>query len=98
MENLPSLFEPRRDHGCGEYYRQDGTQVELTGICHHHPLHIHKVFLVTAGWMDDRLSSTELLLITKTSTSSSWVQAKRFPRRVFGLRGVTLDGSLYMTG
>ena len=27
MGDLPYLHVARRDHGCGEYYRQDGTQV-----------------------------------------------------------------------
>ena len=50
---------------------------------------------MTAGWGDGgALSSTEVL----TSPSSSWTMASNLPRRVEGVKGVTLGGVLYMTG
>jgi hypothetical protein len=55
------------------------------------------VFLV-AGGVDDsynRLSdSTEML----KSTSSAWVTVNNLPRKMYGIRGVTLGNILYMTG
>ena len=56
---------------------------------------ILQVFLVTGGYNNgDSLSSTEWL----SSTSSSWTMATNLPRRMYGVRGVTLGGELYMTG
>ena len=42
----------------------------------------------------DSLSSTELL----PSTTSAWVVAKPLPRTLYGMKGVTLGGVLYLTG
>jgi len=84
VEDLASLNEGRYDHGCGAYTGDTGEQV----------------FLVTGGsnYGDyngvGSLSSTELL----SSTSSSWTMATNLPRRMIGVRGVTLGGELYMTG
>ena len=30
LEDLPSLTEGRRNHGCGGYFREDGIMVSLT--------------------------------------------------------------------
>ena len=54
------------------------------------------MFLV-AGGNDDRsnsLSSAEKL----TRTSSAWVMVNNLPRKMYGMKGVTLAGVLYMTG
>jgi len=55
-----------------------------------------QVFLVAGGKDDsfNRLNSAEKL----TSTSSAWVMVNNLPRKMTGLRGVTLGGVLYMTG
>ena len=53
--------------------------------------------VLVAGGYDDRwnsLSSTEML----TRTSSAWVMVNNLPRKISGVRGVTLGGVLYMTG
>jgi len=50
-----------------------------------------QVFLVAGGW---DISSTEIL----TRTSSAWVMVNSLPRKIFAVRGVTLDNILYMTG
>ena len=54
------------------------------------------MFLVAGGYDDDdgRLSSTEML----TRTSSAWVMVNSLPRKISGVRGVTLGNILYMTG
>jgi len=79
-EDLPSLVVGRYYHGCGSYFRGDGTQV----------------LLVAGGWDEhpDRLSSTEVL----TLDSPGWTLTTPMPRNLWGLRGVTVDGKLYMTG
>ena len=33
-----------------------------------------------------------------TRTSSAWVMVNNLPRKMYGVRGVTLGGVLYMTG
>ena len=65
----------------------------------------NQVFLVTGGWMTDRISSTELLTTQESNiiegrrqTSRSWTQVAPLPRKLFGLRGINMDGVLYMTG
>ena len=40
------------------------------------------------------MSSVEKL----TRTSSAWVMVNNLPRKMHGVRGVTLGGVLYMTG
>ena len=46
------------------------------------------------GSTNNYLSSTEVL----TMDSHAWSMATPLPRAVSGVRGVTLDGRLYMTG
>ena len=54
------------------------------------------MFLVAGGKDDhsNRLNSAEML----TRTSSAWVMVNNLPRKMDGVRGVTLGGVLYMTG
>ena len=54
------------------------------------------IFLVTGGWdgAGVYLSSTEVL----SSPSSTWTMVSNLPRSMYGVRGVTLGGVLYMTG
>ena len=64
------------------------------------------MFLVAGGWdgstyrnagefnLPDFFTSTEML----TRTSSAWVIVNNLPRKMTGVRGVTLGGVLYMTG
>ena len=49
---------------------------------------------MAGGYDGYKLSSTEVL----ASTSSAWVFANSLPRRMSGLRGVTIANSLFMTG
>jgi len=87
IEDLPSLNQGRRYHGCGAYTDDSGEQV----------------FLVAGGGRYEKggfsselitLSSTEVL----TRTSSAWVMVNNLPRKMRGVRGVTLGNTLYMTG
>jgi len=50
-----------------------------------------QVYLVAGGYL---ISSTEIL----TRFSSAWVVVRSLPRKIFGLKGVTLGGKLYLLG
>ena len=54
------------------------------------------MFLVAGGEDGNynRLNSAEKL----TRTSSAWVMVNNLPRKMTGVKGVTLGGVLYMTG
>jgi len=83
IEDLPSLNQGRYHHGCGAYTDDSGEQV----------------FLVAGGGRREqgwyiRLTSTEVL----TRTSSAWESVNNLPRKIAGVRGVTLGNTLYMTG
>jgi len=83
VEELPSLIEERVSHGCGAYLRQtDGIQV----------------LLVTGGHNNDypsvTHSSTEVLI----GDAPRWEFTSPLPRKIWDLKGVTLGGTLYMTG
>jgi len=55
-----------------------------------------QVLLVTGGYNkgNSDISSTELL----PSPSSAWVMASSLPRALYGMKGVTVAGVLYITG
>ena len=55
-----------------------------------------QVYIVTGGWNDGSLSSTEILL----AGSSEWVEAGALPSAMAALRGVTLtiDNQFYVLG
>ena len=54
-----------------------------------------QVLLVAGGSNDDAyLSSTEVL----TVDSPAWTMVTPLPRAVYGVRGVTLDNTVFMTG
>ena len=53
-----------------------------------------QVLLVAGGNNDAYLSSTEVL----TVDSPAWTMATPLPRAVYGVRGVTLDNTVFMTG
>jgi len=80
VEDLPPLVVGRQSHGCGSFFRGDGTQV----------------FLVAGGNDDNYIpfSSTEML----TMDSPGWTLTTPLPRAVRGVIGVTMGGTLYMTG
>ena len=96
LEDLPALNEYRRNHGCGAYSSEDGTQVRLLSDICNFDIHHIQTLLVTGGLngFGEPLATTEIL----TSSSSVWSLATPLPRTLHGLRGVTLDGALYITG
>ena len=96
IEDLPSLNQGRYNHGCGAYTDDSGEQV--IAITLHYTVYYqqyYQVLMVAGGWGGSNyLSSTEML----TRTSSTWVMVNNLPRRISGVRGVTLGNILYMTG
>jgi len=71
----------------GRYWHGCGAYIDNSG---------NQVLLVAGGLYDHSsyLSSTEKL----SRTSSAWLRVANLPRKMFGVRGVTLDNTLYMTG
>ena len=53
-----------------------------------------QVLLVAGGYGDKRLSSTEILV----TLAGGWRTVGQLPTAVYGLRGATLDNTVYMTG
>ena len=54
-----------------------------------------QVLLVAGGYgKGGGLSSTELL----PTNTSAWVKANPLPRKLYYVRGITMDDVLYMTG
>jgi len=88
VEDLPSLIRGRKQHGCGSYRDDSGEQVFLVaggiGVTSHG----------SSSSTDGSISSTEML----TRTKCVWVTVNPLPKKMYGLRGVTLGGVLYMTG
>jgi len=82
IEDMPSMNVERKWHGCGSYFRKDGTQVLLVagGTEAYDHLEGH--------------TSTELLI----GSSSDWVFSKPLPRPHFLMGSVTMDGVVYFTG
>ena len=94
--NLADLRVGRYNHGCGSYLRHDGTKVSIgfvISLCLHQFI---QVFLVAGGWADDTFPfwSTEIL----EGVDRSWIMNTPMPRALSGMRGLTLDNILYMTG
>jgi len=80
--DLPYLNQGRRYHGCGVYRDDSGDQV----------------FLVTGGFDGSNTISSTETLGTGTWSSSYWKNVNNLPRKISGVRGVTLGGVLYMMG
>jgi len=76
--DLPQLQQGRQSHGCSYFENEEGT----------------KTFLVTGGWMDVDLSSTELLV----ENSAKWIYSGELPTPRHGLRGANIDQRVIMTG
>jgi len=76
--DLPQLQQGRQSHGCSYFENEEGT----------------KTFLVTGGWMDVDLSSTELLV----ENSAKWIYSGELPTPRRGLKGANIDQRVIMTG
>ena len=93
---LPQLNTGRWGHGCGQYINTNDKIVNYTtGNNQYQYLHA-QVYLVTGG-LDDNgnfLSSTETLV----DGTGSWTFAGQLPVAMWGLRGVSLNNDIFMTG
>ena len=91
---LPQLRHGRYQHGCGQYVNTDDKMVNYTtGNNKYQYLHI-QVYLVTGGHNDNYLSSTETLV----EGAGSWTFAGELPVAMSGLKGVSLNNNIFMTG
>ena len=92
---LPELNTGRYLHGCGKYMNTDDKMVNcITGNNQYQYSHI-QVYLVTGGRTGSNfLSSTETL----EEGAGSWTPAGVLPVALFGLRGVSLNNNIFMTG
>merc|ERR1719229_1957035 len=65
-------------HGCSYYDNDEGT----------------KTLLVSGGWWEKRLKSTDLLV----GNAEKWVPAGNLPSPRDGLRGANINNKILMTG
>ena len=93
---LPALNTGRDGHGCGHYINNDDKMVFIAG--NHYYLYYYlcfQVYLVTGGiGGGDYLSSTEVLV----DGTTAWMSARELPVAMFGLRGVSFDNNIFVTG
>jgi len=75
---LPDLLQGRWNHGCSYFVNNEGSQT----------------LLVTGGYGNGTLSSTELLV----GTASAWVYSGKLPSPRWGLHGANIDSRVIMTG
>ena len=108
QERLPNMTTPRRLHACAHYVdRQDravsivcNITAHLTKATMHCDVMINnnnnnvQVLLVTGGSDGNVLDSTELLLPSATS----WTTSGALPSPRYWLRGATLDNKVVITG
>ena len=78
---LALLQTGRRSHACGHYTDDNNEKVSNYFDIIYLPIML-QILLVTGGYGDNRLSSTEIL----TPDASRWTQAASLPRAVQGLR------------
>ena len=78
--DLPDLVQGRQAHACGYFVNEAG----------------HRVHLVTGGYGEDFLSSTEILY----NGDPAWTTAGlgHLPAPANGLRGVSVDNNILVTG
>ena len=94
QQDLADLLQGRWNHGCGHFTNRDNVEVKLQSCLRNLSLVI-QVFLVTGGFGGGNyLSSTEIL----TEGDSSWTIVGNLPKAVWGIRGVSLNNRIIMTG
>jgi len=91
VEDLPSLNVARKDHGCA-YYRRDNNELVflVTGgiSC------VHGICTFRNGYKQARITSTEIL----PESASTWSFVGELPEAVSGIKGLTLNNNIFMTG
>ena len=100
VEDLPDLTVGRRMHGCAAF-TMEGEHV-CKGIEHKQFHHLHQVYLVAGGCslIDVGISchGSGYLSSTEIYRGGQWVTTGPLPVAVAGVRGVTLDNTVLMTG
>ena len=92
VRDLPPLQQGRYDHACSYYSNAEGTKVDIDiKYC---SIIIFQTMLVTGGYDDIKLSSTELLV----ETASAWVFTGELPSPLYALRGANIDNRVFVTG
>ena len=92
---LPSLITGRYKHACGSY--EEGGRKVILVCCGHSILTLSlQIILVTGGWGGTLLSSTEVL--DYSQGGGAWREVGALPSARSGLRGVNLEGIVYISG
>ena len=97
VKNLDSLSTGRRLHACGYYKNNDGDTVRNMISFSILINMMYQVYLVTGGYDGNyRLSSTEIL----PSLTSQWIilEGANLPRAMLGVRSVSVDNNIILTG
>ena len=93
-KNLPELNFARFYHGCSSYVDSDNNIVSRVLKVYKIVIKLYQVLLVTAGYNDGYVRSTELLV----TGTSSWTLAADYPLPVTGLSGASINNTVLMTG
>ena len=102
---LPDLITERFNHGCGHFISSDNKMViDVTKnnyviILLNNHLNI-QVYLVTGGGGANGLFPLGLQSSTETLVegSEAWTEVGELPVAIIGLRGVSLNNNIFMTG
>ena len=102
QRDLADLGQGRQGHGCGHYTNKDNAVVKFIYKMWFSVFMIFRfviqVFLVTGGAVYDStwnyLSTTEILV----EGDSSWTTVGNLPKAVQGIRGVSFNNRIIMTG
>ena len=90
--DLPQLQQGRYIHGCSYFENEEGTKVDIdSNSC---GVIIFQTLLVTGGYNDGYLNSTELLI----ENSTKWIYSGELPTPRTGLSGANIDQRVIMAG
>ena len=96
IRDLPQMQQGRKHHGCGYYINDNNDLVRWTNVSPVLSLSF-KVYLVSGGTypeINNNVASTEVLVHGK----SSWSYVGELPRSNYGLRGISFNNTVIMTG
>ena len=103
LRDLPPLNHERHNHGCGHYVNQDLDTVSTHRNTTHDEclvtLPLHQVLLVAGGIVASTyLASTEVMAVDSSWAGRGWADVGQLPSPRHGLRGVSLNNDIIMTG
>ena len=94
MKHLPQMHQARGYHGCGQYINDNDDMARWSSIITVLLISL-QVFLVTGGKTSSgNIASTEVLV----HGDSSWSYVGDLPVPTRGLRGVSVNNKVIMTG